>query len=128
MCRWRATSRGFTLAEILISVFLLAVAVLGLIGVRLYAARAAGAVPYRQTASLIAASKMAEIEHRLRGSESYLEVAEPRTQDPEHPRFNYEVLTDFDAGLKLVSVDVVVRWEDRERPGEYKLHTRFNEL
>ena len=121
--------RGLTLAEILISIFLVAVAVLGLIGVRLYAARAGAGVPYRQTASLIAASQMAEVEHRLRGGATTGDVSVGPTQHPDHPDFEYEITaSDHPAYVDLIMVDVVVRWDERERPASYRLHTRFTGL
>ena len=121
--------RGLTLAEILISLFILLVAVLGLIGVRLFAAKAATEAPSRQTASLIAASQVAEVEHRLRGGASPEEVSFTSTPHPEHPEFDYEVsASNHPAYIDLVLVDVVVEWSDRDRRSRYKLHTRFTGL
>ncbi len=121
--------RGLTLVEIIISIFLLVVAVLGLIGVRLYTARAEAGVPYRQTASLIAATQMTEVEDRLRGGARPEEVSLRPTQHPQHPRFEYEIeASPHPAFGELVMVDVRVRWDDRGRSQEYKLHSRFTGL
>jgi Tfp pilus assembly protein PilX len=136
--RHRRGHSGFTLGEIMVALVLVTVALLGLIGVRLYASRASAASPDKQTASLLAISKMAEVEEKLRrgmpfedlSTDGEVDGVEGGTNfDPDVPeRFSYQIKTEAPDIPNLVQVTVEVKWKDDGRGGIYRLRTRFTEF
>lgn len=130
----RIGSRGFTLAEVLIAVLIVGIGVLGLIGVRIYALKGSQSSPNQQTASLLAASLMAEAEERIALGEPLDEIARNLNETPSaNPRFSHQVelYLDRDAPApnknldNLVHANVVIKWKNRERDAVYRLHTRI---
>jgi prepilin-type N-terminal cleavage/methylation domain-containing protein len=130
----RVQRQGFTLAEVLIAVLIVGVGVLGLIGVRIYAIKGAQSSPDHQTASLIAASLIADAEDRLGQGDPLDEVEEFLNDMPlADPKFSQEVkiLLDVDTpapneGLvNLIHIDVAVSWERKGQNAVYRLHTRL---
>lgn len=112
-----------------------------MIGAKLYAMQAAQGSPDKQTASLMAASLMAESEEKLKAHLPLNEIAQPagQTRDGIDPRFTYEIVairgneatgpgTPLPANLVLI--DVIVNWtnDDDARVGRFKLHSRFTEI
>lgn len=121
--------RGFTLVEVLTAVGLIAIGLLGLVGVRLYALRVASEAPHQQTASLIAETQLTQAEEKLRQGQSLNQVRVAATRHAQHPLFEYEVQAALDSTLSnLVLLDVEVRWQDQGRERLFRLHSRFTEL
>lgn len=129
----RVQRKGFTLAEVLIAVLIVGIGVLGLIGVRIYALKGSQGSPNQQTASLLAASLIAEAEDRIGLGDPLAEVERTLNETPsQNPRFSHEVdiFLDKDAPGpnlnldNLIHINVVIKWKNRERDAVFRLHTR----
>lgn len=118
--------RGLNLAEVMVSLLLISIAVLGLVSVHLYSARAAQGNRSRHTASVLAASTMHQTEERVRQDFS-VSVASPRQAHPEAAGYEYEILETLPEPT-LKRVEVRVFWQTREGAQQYAIWTMFYDV
>lgn len=119
--------RGFTIGEVLVAIAVLAIAVLGLVSVQIYALRATEGNRQRLEASEIAGSVMAGLESRF--SRGFPTVASSRAPVVDHPDFDCEVSESIeDPGTKRMKrVTVKVYYKDRAGEHDYTLWTFFHD-
>ncbi len=115
--------RGFNLAEVMVSLLLITIAVLGLVSVHIYSARAAQGNRGRHTASLLAASRLHALEEAVR-QDFAVSVAAAKAPDPDQPDYQVEVLETLPEPT-LKRVEVRVSWDSKEGPQRYDLWTLF---
>lgn len=112
--------RGFTLAEVMVGLLIVSLAVLAMVSVQAYAFRAQTKGTGRNRASLLAASRLGAIEAALKEDfaasvDSARTVVEP----------GYELAVGSSSVLvSLKEVLVSVYWVDDQGPHEYDLRTR----
>lgn len=116
--------RGLTLAEVMVAVGLLALAILGLVSAQLFATRASNEVSERHLAGVIAASLMADAEVTLRKSFSQ-SVSRARSPVPEHRGYQAEVNQNVVMSGDLKEIEVIVYWVDKKGPQEHHLWTKI---
>jgi len=106
MCRLPG-SKGFTLAELLLCLFILAVALLGLVTANVYAVRARRGSQRLVLATSLAVSYMTEIEETLRLSQDEFATSHrlERRPVPDYPGYFYAV---DDPGLSPTLKAVIV--------------------
>ena len=114
---------AFTLAELLLCVFVIALAVMGLFSVLIYANRARTVNHQRLQASAAAVDVMAQLEHQLR-LDFDANVARARAQ-LQH-ELSYAVSqTSLNGSLQRIQVEVFYRDLEGTREGVYRLETLF---
>lgn len=132
MCRSAGSSRAFTLAEVLLALFVVSVALLGLITVKAYAARARTLSRERLTAANLAVSLMTQVENRLLdGLEEFaVQYDYSRREIPDHPGYMYAMDDSYAADsqgpqqtLKLITLTVYYPDENGLTLREYPLWT-----
>lgn len=117
--------RGFTLAEVMLAVLILSLAVLGMLSVQAYAFRAQGKGTERNRASLLAASRMNAVEAKLK-DDFGATLTQARAPVPDAPGFELAVAQAAVPALAdLREVLVTVYWTDDQGPHEYGLRTRI---
>ncbi|MDQ7821205.1 MAG: prepilin-type N-terminal cleavage/methylation domain-containing protein [Candidatus Eremiobacteraeota bacterium] len=123
MCTNQTTkrSRGFTLAEIMVCLLLLTIAVMGLVSTQIYSLKATGGNKYRHLASVIAYRVMSEKEKALRTDFS-VSAAHSRSDVPGEEGFQYEVLEEA-PGTSIKKVTVKVYWTEGTELKSYSLWT-----
>lgn len=123
---WTSKARGpkgLTLAEVMVALMILTVAIFGLIGARLYALRARSVTVERRAAVVLAAAALEEAERSLRHDFKF-PVAMPRAAHPTEPRFEMEVLSQPHASMAtLKRVEVAMYWRDRNGAQQHKVWT-----
>lgn len=117
-------SRGFSLAEVLLTIFLLAVPLLAAVGAQIFSFKAAYKTQSRQTAKLIAASLLEESERELSGGFLTGTLNRERQAVDDFPEYEYE-MTSTSTDLGLYDVQVSVFWEDSQGPQELKMRTKL---
>ncbi|MEW6279108.1 MAG: prepilin-type N-terminal cleavage/methylation domain-containing protein [Candidatus Eremiobacterota bacterium] len=118
--------RGFTLAEIMVCLVLLTIAVLGLIAVQIYSLRAGQGNRERHTASVLASAALGRIEEQVRQDFSS-SVAQPRRPHPEAAGYEMQVLETLpDVDLKRVEVHIF--WRGKDGWHDYSLWTIFYDM
>ncbi len=113
--------RGFSLAEVMAAIFLLAIAILALVGVLIMNLRATAKPVERHTATLIASSALDKAEAQLRSDWSVAPDFGPAA-DPEDDRFTV-TLSSADTNSQLKSLQVVVTWSDSNGDQRLVLNT-----
>lgn len=116
--------RAFSLAEVMVAVGLVGMAILGLVSAQIFATRARHDVSRRQTAGVIATSMMNDAQASLAYDFS-ASVARPRAVQPTYPEFQTEVDEQKVMPGQLDRVEVVVYWTGKYGPQEYRLWTEF---
>ena len=112
-----------TLAEVMVFVVLVSMAVLALVGAQLYAMRANSGSRERTTASSIAYSELNEVLAEQRQEFSRI-AARPRAKVLYQPDFESAVAQlYYDASTDLKRVSCSVYWSDREGPHEFSTWT-----
>src|SRR5438105_210758 len=107
-------ARGFTLAEVMVCVLLLAMAVLGLVSVQVYTLNATKSNRGAHTATVISTSVMNDVEHRLHQNFTQ-SVAQSSTAVPGFDGFQCAVAESFvDTAQTLKQIDTTVFWKDKE--------------
>lgn len=107
----------------MVALVLITIAVLGLVSVHIYSARAAQGNRERHTASLLAASRLHLLEEAVRQDFS-VSVAAPRAPDPDQPAYEVEVLESLPEPT-LKRVEVRIFWNSKQGPQQYSLWTLF---
>jgi prepilin-type N-terminal cleavage/methylation domain-containing protein len=116
--------RGFTLAEVMLAVLILSLAVLGLLSVQAYAFRAQSKGTERNRASVIAASRMNALEAKLK-DDFGASVTQARAYVPDEAGYEIAVAQAAVPPLDdLKELLVTVYWTDDQGPHEYDLRTR----
>lgn len=114
-------ARAFTLAELLLCLFVVAVAIMGLFSVLIYATRARTVSNQRLQASAAAVDVMSVLEHQLRLNFDAA-VARPRGQL--QAELGYQVdQTPLGTDLQRVRVQVFYRDLEGSQEGVYRLET-----
>jgi Tfp pilus assembly protein PilX len=127
MCRPPSSrqSEGFTLAEVMIALLFLTVAIFGLISVHIYAARAQSVSEERQVASVLAVSELQAAERKLRHDfNERVPVTIKRARLATNPEFEREVLVQPVVGYStLKRVEVNLYWQDQNGPKQHQIWT-----
>lgn len=116
--------RALSLAEVIVALACLAVALLGLVGAQLYVMRAGAKQERFHQASLLAGSQLARVEQKLRDDFSAV-VDQPRTTLEPGYEWACRRSPPADASLtaELTRVDVSIYYQDAQGPHEYQLWT-----
>jgi len=113
--------RGFTLAETMLALLIVSIALLGLVAQQIYAHRAQSKVSLRQRAGMEAASRMADLQAGL------MEDFVPRTvaRQAVEEGLEYAATVQPVPGLDdLLDVRVTVYFTDAQGPQQADLRTR----
>ncbi|MGE0492326.1 MAG: prepilin-type N-terminal cleavage/methylation domain-containing protein [Vulcanimicrobiota bacterium] len=122
MCRWPATERAFTLAEVLVAMAVLSIALLGTLSMQTFALSTQSKSTQRHTASLVASTVLSEVEQSLK-DDFETSTGRPRAASTT-PGFEVEVAEVVeDPDLKRVEVRVF--WTDDQAEQNYRLWTRL---
>lgn len=122
MCRWPATERAFTLAEVLVAMAVLSIALLGTLSMQTFALSTQSKSTQRHTASLVASTVLSEVEQSLK-EDFDTDTTRVRAASAT-PGFEVEVAEAVeDPDLKRVEVRVF--WIDDQAAQSYRLWTRF---
>ena len=119
----RPASRGPSLGELILSLLLTTLAVLGLVGVVSYSLRAQVKSSQAHVASVIAATRIEDARVTVL-KDFALSLDLPRQAAPEQTGFEVAV-RETREGDDLKRVDVSVYWTDREGPQQYDLWTKL---
>jgi prepilin-type N-terminal cleavage/methylation domain-containing protein len=113
--------RGFTLAEIMVCLLFLSIALLALVSTQIYSLRASGGNRLRHTASIIAYTIMNEKEEALR-KDFTASASQAKADVVGHEGFQCAVLEDLlQADFKRITV--IIYWRDGQENHEYSIWT-----
>lgn len=115
--------RGFTIAETMVALVVLSIAVLGLVAVQAYSLRSSQGNKTRHEASEIASAVMASVESRLRKNPDDTTIAQTE-RVPVREGFEYTVTTRT-AETRLLHVSVCVYYKDRTGEHSYDVWTYY---
>jgi len=118
--------RGFTVAEVMVGVVFLSIALLALLGTQIHAVRSTEGNRQRLEASELAATVMSGIESRLREDPAQ-SVTAPKTlvRGDDGPWYEVSEQWEDEATRKLRRVDVIVHYRDDNVEHDYRLWTLF---
>lgn len=113
-----------TMAEVMIALAVLTIAVFGLIGARSYALRARSVSVERRQAVMLAATALEDAERTLR-HEFSRDVTWGPAPHSQAPQYEMEISQDanYDSSAKLKRVEVRMSWKDRNGSQSHKVWT-----
>jgi Tfp pilus assembly protein PilV len=117
----RKHGRAFTLAEIMVSLLFLSIALLGLVSAQIYSLRASGGNRSRHTASVIAHNMLNEKEEALRKDFS-TSVAQSRSAVEGQEGFQCAIIEESPAA-DFKKITVIIYWKESQENHEYSIWT-----
>ncbi|MHC9538126.1 MAG: prepilin-type N-terminal cleavage/methylation domain-containing protein [Vulcanimicrobiota bacterium] len=120
---YRKSNKAFTLAEIMVALVILSVAVLGLVSAMIYSMRAGGGNRLRHTASVIAYRIMNEKETQLRKDFCGNVTTSGRLDVHENEGFQYCIQDVYQADDDLKKISLSVYWDEEGADREYSIYT-----